>query len=123
VSISLEWLTLSQVGLLYDTVGAAVLAWKSIFIGTKEFRNASLFWRQEADTKDLIITKIDSIFGFGLLIVGFILQFMSSFVPSRYPFTIIFSVTLIVLCCGYITAKPYLANWYYAKVSKKHPAP
>lgn len=78
---SLTSVSLAQVGLLYDIFGAFVLAWGFLFIGSKDFRNATRMWRGEPELEKLGFAKVDAWFGVLLIALGFLGQLLGSVGP------------------------------------------
>ena len=74
-SILLDFLTLPRVGLLYDIVGAFILAWEALYRPPEIIRHeSSIFWRAGLTARTEIKTTIDTQVGFSFLALGFIFQ-------------------------------------------------
>ena len=81
----------STIGLLFDILGAVVLAW-SLFVSTKEaIRLGVTYWMPDNDADDDEFAKVPPIanlllqskrakIGLGLLVLGFILQILGAWV-------------------------------------------
>lgn len=67
---SLDWYTISRVGLLYDLVGAFILGWGYVLQGKKEFKEAISFYGPDVPFAP-VASKIDAIVGLSFIVLGF----------------------------------------------------
>lgn len=114
----IDWFNLSRVGLLYDAVGAFILAWGYITQGKKEFEAEVAFYGPNEPTIT-IATKFDSIVGLTLIIMGFIAQLIGSdpviatVFSSCAGYALISITGLFVGGSGYLALRKSLFKYYW----------
>ena len=84
--MSIKWFNLNRIGLIYDIIGAFLIVYSQLRIGSRDIREADLFWSDKINERNLKLAKNDSIFGFSLILIGFLLQLLGSdqFIANQF---------------------------------------
>jgi len=82
----IKWFNLNRIGLIYDIIGAFLVVYSQVRIGSRDIKEADLVWRDEINRRNLKLAKHDSISGFSLLLIGFLLQLLGSdqFIANQF---------------------------------------
>jgi len=115
----LEWLKLSRIGLMYDITGACIVVFSQLRIGARELKEAELFWRSHIDERNLRLARNDSVWGFSLLLIGFLLQLLGSdqkLHPLDSCAMFLLGVALVLLIGGYCVMRARVFSDYRKRV-------
>jgi hypothetical protein len=86
----------TQAGMLFDIVGAGIMAWS--LATTREadiLRAANPPIVEIGDVEGIVLTRQDTLVGFGTLIAGFVLQFAASMVTVAEKLAVVAAVVLV----------------------------
>lgn len=123
---SLDWFTIGRVALLYDLVGAFILAWGYVLQGKKDFKAAVSFYGPSTPLVP-VATKFDSIVGLSFIALGFLGQpagtdsdTVAEFSSCRvYPISTL--IVLVVGGGGYLLFRKVLFSLYIVHLNKEKP--
>ena len=124
MSFLVDWFTLSRIGLLYDLFGALILVWGYVFQGKKEFLEAISHYGPD-EPLVAILTKLDSIMGLSLIVVGFLAQLLATIQSTSTAFSscctcIIFELIFLVSASVTYLVFRKVASRYYWRHLNKH---
>lgn len=122
----LEWLRLNRIGLIYDIVGAFLVVYSQLIIGARDIKEADLFWRDKINRRNLKLAKYDSIFGFSILLIGFLLQLLGSdqFIAKQFYCLgilgpIASAALLIIAIILYCVMRTRIFSEYYESIKEE----
>lgn len=106
--------SLSQAGIIFDIVGAGIIAWSFLSAHHQEMvRAAERTMDEMIDIRGMVSARNDAIFGFPLLAFGFILQFISPWIDgemTHLQLSIAATGLLVLITAGYALFRTPLIN-------------
>lgn len=120
------WFTLVRIGLLYDIVGALVLVFTHLIVGSHKIRTAKKFYRDKINISSMVFTQMDTLYGLLLLCTGFIFQILGQdnqmvvqFSNSKLNLPHVVPALLIVSVIVYLIVRKPLGNRRIKRIDSK----